>query len=139
MITIFSKKAVTFNHPGDYSIEHTVKNDSFENVPDWVIDSTMFAALKSEGSVRIIESAKDLKVAEMSDTVKEEVFRDEMPEPAVETDEDENEEIPAGTDFASMKATELYKVCKEKGLEVEPKQSKDFYLEVLLEAERAEK
>ena len=137
MFTIFSKKSVTFNHPKDYSISHTVKHLMFENVPDWVRDSSMFEALMSEGSVRVIDSAADLKAAEMSDTAKAEVFTTPVGE-TPDVEDDEETPAPEGTDYASMKATELYKICKERGLEVEAKQSKDFYLETLLEADRTE-
>lgn len=37
-----------------------------------------------------------------------------------------------------MSSKELYKYCVEQGLEVEPKKSKDYYLEVLKEAEANE-
>lgn len=48
---------------------------------------------------------------------------DPVGDPVVEPDED--------VDYASMNAKELYLVCKEKGLEVEAKKSKEYYLEML--------
>ena len=50
------------------------------------------------------------------------------------------EELPVGdpevepveeVDYTSMNAKELYLVCKEKGLDVEAKKSKEYYLEKL--------
>lgn len=54
-----------------------------------------------------------------------EVIEEDVPvgDPVVEPDED--------VDYASMNAKELYLVCKEKGLEVEAKKSKEYYLEML--------
>lgn len=34
-------------------------------------------------------------------------------------------------DYSKMNAKELYLVCKEKGIEAEPKKSKEYYLEKL--------
>ena len=36
-----------------------------------------------------------------------------------------------GTDYSTMSAKELYALCKEKGLDVEAKKSKEYYIEKL--------
>lgn len=53
----------------------------------------------------------------------------EVPAPV----EDTVEETPAeeAIDYSSMSAKDLYAACKEKGIEVEAKKSKDYYIEQL--------
>lgn len=51
-------------------------------------------------------------------------------------DEDEEKELPWGetdvdVDYDKMSAKELYKLCEDKGIEAEPKKSKDYYIELL--------
>lgn len=43
----------------------------------------------------------------------------------------EEEAVEEAVDYSKMNAKELYLVCKEKGLEVEAKKSKEYYLEKL--------
>ena len=45
--------------------------------------------------------------------------------------EQETEEEPETPDYSSMSAKALYALCKDKGLEVESKQSKEYYIEKL--------
>ena len=45
------------------------------------------------------------------------------------------DEVQEGPDYSSMKAKELYDLCVEKGIEVEAKKSKEYYIEKLNEAE----
>ena len=53
-----------------------------------------------------------------------------------DTQEPEGESTESGeVDYANMKAKELYDLCVEKGIEVEAKKSKEYYIEKLNEAE----
>lgn len=58
------------------------------------------------------------------------VILDDAQEPEQVVEEPVAEEVEA-IDYSSMSAKELYAACKEKGLEVEAKQSKEYYLEKL--------
>lgn len=60
----------------------------------------------------------------------EEVEETEDVEEVVE-EEVQEEEVEETPDYSGMNAKELYAICKEKGIEVEPKQSKEYYLEKL--------
>ena len=65
------------------------------------------------------------KIAEYIEEVVEE-------EPADDPVPVEGEEVADGFDvYESLSAKELYAVCKEKGLDVEAKKSKAYYLEKL--------
>ena len=61
------------------------------------------------------------------EVVEEEISEDSVP---VEDEADEVVEKPAN-DFESMSAKELYALCKEKGLDVEAKKNKAYYVEKL--------
>lgn len=65
------------------------------------------------------------KIAEY---VEQEVVEEEISE---ETVTDEEKDIVEGTDYESLSAKELYALCKEKGLDVEAKKSKAYYIEKL--------
>ena len=136
-VTVFSNKSANFNHPKDYSTVVNVRALTFETVPDWVLDSKMFQLLKKENSIRIIESNKDLKDVEVAgkvkskeifDAVKEEIA---VAEVAAEVEEDEVE--VETSDYSQMSSKQLYTICVEKGLNVEPKLKKEDYIKVLAE------
>ena len=54
----------------------------------------------------------------------------DMNEPEGDWDEDEQE-----NDYESMKPTELYKLCKERNIECKPKKAKEYYIDLLEEAD----
>lgn len=61
----------------------------------------------------------------------------------VEKEEDEEKELPWGEtdidiDYESKNPKELYKICIDKGIDAEPKKSKDYYIELLNNAEEEE-
>ena len=57
--------------------------------------------------------------------VPEEVVADEVPADEEEAKDDDNH------DYSNMNAKDLYALCKHKGIEVEAKRSKEYYLEKL--------
>ena len=66
--------------------------------------------------------------------VHEEHETDEPETPVDETTEDGNaheEHTDDKPDYESMSAKELYALCKEKGIDVESKKSKEYYIEKL--------
>lgn len=56
-------------------------------------------------------------------------------EPEDEENDDSDEEDSETTNYESMSAQELFKLCKEKGIAVKPKRSVKFYVEKLKAAE----
>lgn len=66
--------------------------------------------------------------------VAEEPVVEEEPETNEDADVDtdaETDEEQSKIDYSNMKAKELYDLCVEKGIEVETKQSKEYYIEKL--------
>lgn len=59
---------------------------------------------------------------------------DEIDDEGVDFGDDEEEE----TDYGSMSAKELYKLCKQRKLDVEPKKKEKYYINALKEADEAE-
>lgn len=62
------------------------------------------------------EATEEPEVVDVQETVEDEVVA---------------EAVEGSTDYESMNAKELYALCKEKGIDVEPKKSKEYYLEKL--------
>lgn len=58
----------------------------------------------------------------------------------VEDAEDETpwDDTEGGTDYASMKPVELYKMCVKRGIEAEPRKPQRYYVRLLQEADKAE-
>ena len=52
-------------------------------------------------------------------------------EPEVTLAEDVSDSVDTSSDFTHMKSKELYEMCLERGIEVEAKQPKEYYIEKL--------
>lgn len=61
----------------------------------------------------------------------EEQVESPVEEPATEIPEEVIEEENEVVDYESMTAKDLYALCKDKGLEVEAKKGKEYYIEKL--------
>ena len=82
------------------------------------------AVVAEEVKIPVVETTK------LSDN--EPVYTEiEQIEDVIPVDEEVERDLPETTALDSMNAKELYKLCCEKGLEVEPKRSKEYYLELL--------
>lgn len=62
------------------------------------------------------------------------------PEPASDVDgdddfDDDGDNEVAADDYSSMKAMDLFKLCKERGIEAEPKHRTKYYIELLKKAD----
>lgn len=53
----------------------------------------------------------------------------------IENEPEGSDEVVEAIDYSSMKAKELYDLCVERGIEVEAKKPKDYYIEKLNQAE----
>lgn len=120
-IQIFSEQAATFNHPKDYNTKVSVNAFKFEEVPEWVMDSAMFNLLTKARKLRVINGKNDVAKVEIANG---KISKENTIEAMEKAEEKE-------VDYTSMKAKKLYELCVEKGIEVEPQQSKDYYLEKL--------
>lgn len=58
--------------------------------------------------------------------------------PVEEPEEDEWDEEEETTDYESMKPQELFKLCKERDIDCKPKKSKEYYIDLLEEADEEE-
>ena len=59
-----------------------------------------------------------------------------MEEADEENDSDDwDEEEEEANDYESMKPQELYKLCKERDIDCKPKKSKEYYIDLLEEAD----
>lgn len=61
-------------------------------------------------------------------------LKGKMNEPE-ETDDDWDEEEETENDYDSMKPQELYKLCKERDIDCKPKKTKEYYIDLLEEAD----
>lgn len=68
-IQVFCTRSIQFTHPKDKDVTIVVRNHMFETVPSWIKETDMFKSLKQEGSIKVIETAKDLRDTEISGKV----------------------------------------------------------------------
>ncbi len=135
-ITIFSDQAATFNHPDDYTVTSIIEAYKFEEVPDWVSKSRMFELLTKSKKIKVVEGKKSVaeidnangkvkntEVSAALDAIESET--DLTSDEALEEDKDNT------LDYTHMKSKELYEICVEKGIEVEAKQPKEYYIDKL--------
>lgn len=59
-------------------------------------------------------------------------------EPEPEEEEWEEDEEEQETDYSEMSAKELYKLCKERDLDCKPKKAKEYYIDILEEADESD-
>lgn len=155
-IQVFCTKSIRFVHPKDESVSHEIRNHEFTMAPSWIRDTMMFHALKRENSIKVIESAKDLAEVETTGKIAGAELEKEpeastqgagvgLPEETTETAEEAEEETAetaeaetaeeeTKVDYESMSNKDLYNLCIEKGIEVEAKRNKAYYVEKLEKA-----
>lgn len=113
-------------------------------LPEWATVGKLEKAIKNAGEAD--DNAED-DVTSGDEEVEEETEEEEAPkpkkavkveEPEDEENDDSDEEDSETTDYESMTAQELFKLCKEKGIAVKPKRSVKFYVEKLKAAEDAQ-
>ena len=63
---------------------------------------------------------------------------DEMPFGDGNDDDDEEDEDDEATDYEDMTVKELFKLCKKRKIDVEPKKSQKYYIKKLEDADQAE-
>lgn len=125
MIQIFSEQRAKFVNPADSEVSFTVAPFIFTYAPDWVQETLLWKLLSQDKKIRLINSAKDAIEA------KYEQVENEVPAKPVKEEKESKLSDTELEDYSKMKAKDLYEICISKGIEVEPKLSKAYYLEQL--------
>ena len=126
MVQVFSEQRAKFVNDQDSEITFTVAPFIFTYAPDWITKTLLWKLLMKDNKIRIIGSAKD--AIEATAKVEEKISYEKAEEQAESEVKISDNEIDQ---YSKMKARELYEVCVSKGIEVESKQSKAYYLEQL--------
>ena len=126
MVQIFSEQRAKFVNPADNEVTFDVAPFVFTYAPDWVQETLLWKWLEADKKVKVIKSAKDAIEAKF----------EQVETPSIKEAEKQVEEEPKLSDvelenYSKMKAKDLYEICISKGIDVEPKLSKAFYLEKL--------
>lgn len=80
------------------------------------------------------EDEEETKQSKTKGRTKPATKKKTKPEPEEENDWEEDEEEQEN-DYDSMKPQELYKLCKERDIDCKPKKSKEYYIDLLEEAD----
>lgn len=80
------------------------------------------------------EDEEETKQSKTEGRTKPATKKKTKPEPEEENDWEEDEEEQEN-DYNSMKPQELYKLCKERDIDCKPKKSKEYYIDLLEEAD----
>lgn len=133
-VQIFSNQSATFNHPNDYNTKFRVKAFEFVYAPDWVLESSMYKSLKKDRKIKLIKSSADVADIETKGKVDNKNINDAL-NSTNETQSKENKVNLTDNElkeYSEKTARELYDICVEKGIEVESKKAKEYYLEKLI-------
>ena len=132
-VQIFSNQSATFNHPDDYKTKFRVKAFEFTYVPDWVINTEMYKLLLNDGNVKLIKSSADVADIEIKGKVDNKNINDAL-NSANEIQSEENVSLSDNElkEYSEKTARELYDICVEKGIEVESKKPKEYYLKKII-------
>ena len=133
-VQIFSNQSATFNHPNDYSLKFRLKAFEFTYAPEWILESEMYKALKKDGKIKLIKSSADVADIETKGKVDNKNINDAL-NSTNETQSKENKVNLTDNElkeYSEKTARELYDICVEKGIEVESKKAKEYYLEKLI-------
>ena len=133
-VQIFGNQSATFNHPNDYSLKFRLKAFEFTYAPEWILESEMYKALKKDGKIKLIKSSADVADIETKGKVDNKNINDAL-NSTNETQSKENKVNLTDNElkeYSEKTARELYDICAEKGIEVESKKAKEYYLEKLI-------
>ena len=133
-IQVYCEQKALFVNPFNNKEEFVVDEFSFSSAPSWITTTYMWELLVKDGKIKLINSVKDAEEKiEKKELSKEEVekvvddFKEDVEvEDEVETMSDNEIEM-----LSNMTKKGLYALCKEKGIDVESKQPKEYYLKML--------
>lgn len=81
------------------------------------------------------EEETKTKTKKKSETKQKGKMSKYMNEPEKDNEDDWGEDEEQENDYESMKPVELYKLCKERDISCKPKKSKEYYIDLLTEAD----
>lgn len=81
------------------------------------------------------EEETKTKTKKKSETKQKGKMSKYMNEPEEDDEDDWGEEEEQENDYESMKPVDLYKLCKERDISCKPKKSKEYYIDLLTEAD----
>lgn len=110
--------------------ERKFRNTKVKALSDDAILKIVDKAYPSDNSEDVEEDEPKRKTKQNKTKGKKDDFKKKMNEPEDEWEGEEEE-----TDYESMTAQELYKLCKKSGIECKPKKAKEYYIDLLEELE----
>ena len=84
------------------------------------------------------EEETKTKTKKKSETKQKGKMSKYMNEPEEDDEDDWGEDEEQGNNYESMKPVDLYKLCKERDISCKPKKSKEYYIDLLTEADEEE-
>lgn len=136
-VQIFSNQTSTFNHPNDYKTKFRVNAFEFCYAPDWILESKMFKLLTKDNKIKVINTKSDVAQIENVGSIKAEKINNtlnDVENANNKSNANENVNISDAElqSYSEKTARELYDLCMSKGINVESKKPKDYYLKKLL-------
>ena len=112
------------------------RNEKVKPLSDSAIMKYIDKAYPADGSEEDEEEYEEEKTEKTKKNKgKSKVMNDPEPEEEDDWGEDEEEETK---DYESMKPQELYKLCRERDISCKPKKAKEYYIDLLEEADERE-
>lgn len=126
-VQIFSNQTAVFNHPDDYETKFRVRAYEFTYAPDWILKSRMYKALLDSNKIKLIESNSDVAKIETNGKIESKEINE-----ALNNTENLNISDNDLQSYSEKSSKELYNICLEKGIQVESKKPKEYYIEKLI-------
>lgn len=126
-VQIFSNQTAVFNHPDDYETKFRVRAYEFTYAPDWILKSRMYKALLDSNKIKLIESNSDIAKIEINGKIESKEINE-----ALNNTENLNISDNDLQSYSEKSSKELYNICLEKGIQVESKKPKEYYIEKLI-------
>jgi hypothetical protein len=104
------------------------RNTKVKALSDQAILKYIDKAYPSDNSENLEEDEEEVKTKSRTKT------KTKVEEPE-ETEDDWDEDEESEKDYESMSAKELYSLCKERDIDCKPKKSKEYYIDLLEEAD----
>lgn len=111
--------------------ERKFRNTKVKAMSDEAILKIIDKAYPDDNSEDVEEDEPKRKTKQNKAKGKKDNFKKKMNEPEDDWEDEDEEE----TDYESMTAQELYKLCKKSGIECKPKKTKEYYIDLLEELE----
>ena len=111
-VQIFSNQTAVFNHPDDYETKFRVR---------------AYESLLDSNKIKLIESNSDIAKIETNGKIESKEINE-----ALNNTENLNISDNDLQSYSEKSSKELYNICLEKGIQVESKKPKEYYIEKLI-------